>query len=28
LVNLHNASVKVESSPGEGTTFTLIFPVE
>ncbi len=28
LVTLHGASVTVESLPGEGTTFTLSFPVE
>ena len=28
LVNLHNAKVTVESSPDEGTTFTLSFPIE
>ncbi len=28
LVNLHDASVTVESVSGEGTTFTLIFPIE
>lgn len=28
LVNLHGASIEVESLPGEGTTFTLSFPNE
>lgn len=28
LVNLHGANVVVESLPGEGTTFTLSFPVD
>lgn len=28
LVNLHSASVTVESLPNEGTTFTLSFPIE
>lgn len=28
LVNLHGARVTVESLPGEGTTFTLSFPVD